>query len=72
MMELLVKGLPAYILEFKVRKPAKEKKLEETVRDALMQMERKDYDAELIARGIPGDQIRHYAFAFEGKKVLIG
>ena len=37
-----------------------------------MQIERKDYDAELIARGIPGEQIRHYAFAFEGMNVLIG
>ena len=27
---------------------------------------------DFIARGIPGEQIRHYAFAFEGKKVLIG
>lgn len=32
----------------------------------------KNYDAELLAQGIPAKQIRHYGFAFEGKKVLIG
>ena len=31
-----------------------------------------DYDAELLARGIPKEKIRHYGFAFEGKNVLIG
>ena len=30
------------------------------------------YDAELLARGIPKEKIRHYGFAFEGKNVLIG
>ena len=29
-------------------------------------------DAELLLQGIPADRIRHYGFAFEGKKVLIG
>ena len=29
------------------------------------------YDAELTARGIGVEWIRHYGFAFEGKKVLI-
>lgn len=32
----------------------------------------KKYDAILIAKGISKDRIRHYGFAFEGKKVLIG
>lgn len=32
----------------------------------------KNYDAELLARGIPKEKIRHYGFAFEGKNVLIG
>ena len=36
-----------------------------------LQIEEKNYDAELIARGIEKDRIRHYGFAFEGKKVLI-
>ena len=64
-------NLPAVILEFKVRR-AKEKDLEETVQMALQQIEEKNYDAELLTLGIPKEKIRHYGFAFEGKKVLIG
>lgn len=62
----------AYILEFKVRNPRTEKSLEETVKTALAQIEKMEYDRELIERGISKDKIRHYGFAFEGKKVLIG
>ena len=65
-------GLPAIIMEFKVRNPGKEKTLEETVQTALNQIEDKKYDVELISGGIPAEKIRHYGFAFEGKKVLIG
>ena len=64
-------NLPVVILEFKVRR-AKEKDLEETVQMALQQIEEKNYDAELLTLGIPKEKIRHYGFAFEGKKVLIG
>ena len=39
---------------------------------ALVQIKEKNYDAELLARGIPKEKIRHYGFAFEGKNVLIG
>ena len=63
---------PAFILEFKVRNPGKEASLEETVQTALEQIEKKQYDAELLARGIEKERIRHYGFAFEGKQVLIG
>ncbi len=63
---------PAFILEFKVRNPRKEASLEETVHTALEQIETKQYDVELLARGIKKEQIRHYGFAFEGKQVLIG
>ena len=59
------------ILEFKV-KETEEKTLQETVQKALAQIEIKKYDAELKERGITKERIRHYGFAFEGKKVLIG
>ena len=62
----------AFILEFKVRNPGKEKSLEETVQTALEQIETKQYDGELLARGIEKERIRHYGFAFDGKQVLIG
>lgn len=62
----------AYIFEFKVKNPDSEASLEETVQNALSQIKEKEYDAILIAKGIPKERIRHYGFAFEGKKVLIG
>ncbi len=63
---------PALILEFKVRNIRTEQTLEETVRSALKQILEKRYDTELIDLGIEAERIRHYGFAFEGKKVLIG
>ncbi len=64
-------NLPAIVMEFKVRNPGREQTLEATAQSALNQIEDKNYDAELIARGIPLERIRHYGFAFEGKRVLI-
>ena len=66
------KQYPAIIMEFKVRNSKKEKTLEETVEHALNQIEEMNYDAQLFARGFKKEEIRHYGFAFEGKKILIG
>ena len=71
MLKPIKDGLPAMILEFKVRHPEDEESLEETVRSALKQIEDKNYSASLIAEGFPEENIRKYGFAFEGKKVRI-
>ena len=63
---------PAYVLEFKVHDPDDEKSLEDTVKKALQQIKDKNYDAALLSKGIKKQNIHHYGFAFEGKKVLIG
>ena len=62
----------AIVIEFKVHEPDEEESLQDTVRTALDQITEKNYDAELLAQGISAERIRHYGFAFEGKKVLIG
>lgn len=62
----------AYIFEFKVHNAKRESTLQETVNKALQQIEEKQYDAQLIKNGCPKDKIRHYGFAFDGKRVLIG
>ena len=67
-----IKKNPAFILEFKVYDRDDETTLADTVSAALAQIEEKQYEASLIAKGIPSDNIRKYGFAFEGKKVLIG
>lgn len=66
------KSEPAFVLEFKVYDPDTEKSLPDTVEAALQQIQEKQYDTELRELGIQNEQIRHYGFAFEGKKVLIG
>lgn len=62
----------AYIIEFKVFKASKEKTLEDTVANALMQIEEKQYETTLTANGFAPEQIRKYGFAFQGKTCLIG
>lgn len=62
----------AILIEFKVRNPQKEQTLEDTLRNALEQIETKGYAAGLRQRGIEERRIRRYGIVFEGKRVLIG
>lgn len=61
----------AIILEFKVFDKDEESDLNDTAQAALKQIDDRQYDTELLSLGFPKDRIRHYGFAFEGKKVLI-
>ena len=72
MIEPKQKEAEAFIIEFKVFNPRREASLEETVQNALAQIEEKEYAAELIKRGIAQEHINKYGFAFKGKEVLIG
>ena len=72
MMEPLNSGDPAVILEFKLFSSRRgEKTLEDTVNNALKQIEDKRYDTELIDRGFSADHILKYGLAFRGKECLI-
>ena len=62
----------AYIIEFKVHKPGKEKDLEQTLTNAHIQIEEKQYTAGLIAEGFAPERIRKYGIVFMGKECLIG
>ena len=62
----------AVIMEFKVFDVEDdERELADTAENALKQIEEKKYDADLLQRGIPAENILKYGFAFEGEKCLI-
>jgi hypothetical protein len=63
----------AFVFEFKVKDADDdEQTLDDTLKNALAQIEEKQYEQELVSYGIQPENIRKYGFAFEGKKVLIG
>lgn len=73
MIRPLDKQEKAFIFEFKVlNRDDDETVLEDTVANALRQIEQKEYAAELAAEGFAPEKIRKYGFAFEGKRCLIG
>jgi len=63
----------AFIFEFKVLdSDDDEETLEQTVANALAQIEEKQYAAALAADGYAPENIRKYGFGFQGQKCLIG
>ena len=67
----LQKDLDAFILEFKVMNEKKEKEIEDTARNALLQIEEKAYETDLLAAGIPREKIYKLGIAFAGKNALV-
>ena len=63
--------LDAFIMEFKVCDERTENSLEQTAENALRQIEEKNYEADLLAAGIPAARICKLGFAFQGKEVLV-
>ncbi len=73
MMKLRDRHGKAFIFEFKVIDPDEdERTLEDTLANAHLQIEEKQYETELIAEGFLPGQIYKYGFAFRGKECLIG
>ncbi|MDE6999354.1 MAG: ATP-binding protein [Lachnospiraceae bacterium] len=73
MIEPIDRTKKAFIFEFKVLDPDEdEETLEDTLVNAHMQINKRQYEAELVSDGFAPRQIRKYGFAFRGKECLIG
>lgn len=67
----LQENTDAFIMEFKVQDRKKETDLEQTAKNALQQIVDKNYEADLLAAGVPKERIYKLGFAFAGKDVLV-
>lgn len=67
----LQENTDAFIMEFKVQDRKKETDLEQTAKNALQQIVDKNYEADLLAAGVPEERIYRLGFAFAGKDVLV-
>lgn len=65
------KQLDGIIFEFKVCKEKGKNALMKTAIEACQQIDRLNYEKELLDAGVTKDKIRKYGFAFRGKEVLI-
>ena len=73
MIEPFDKNEKAFLFAFKVLdEDDDEKTLDDTVANALAQIEEKQYETVLIASGFAPENIRKYGFGFQGQKCLIG
>jgi len=61
--------MPGILIELKVEKKCSEQELKELSQEALNQIADKQYDAEMIAKGVR--KIFKYGVAFSGKQVQI-
>lgn len=67
----LQENTDAFIMEFKVQDRKKETDLEQTAKNALQQIVDKNYEADLLAAGVPAERIYKLGFAFAGKDVFV-
>ncbi|MDE6529419.1 MAG: ATP-binding protein [Lachnospiraceae bacterium] len=65
-------ALDAYVIGFILFNKNRDMTMEDTVAAAHKQMEEKQYDDMLAAKGIRAERMKKYGFAFQGKEVLIG
>ena len=64
-------GLKGIIFEFKKANPVTNESMEDALKNALEQMEKKRYDVELLDAGVKAKDIVKIAVAFKGKEVLM-